>query len=284
MKAGFRVSRLRRRWLMPGLMAILVILMSASDVAPAVTVPDFSVTTFSPSPSMTHSTHALHVVALGDSVTKGAGCACAPFPDRYAASLSQRWHRVVQVDNFGVNGLDSTGLLGQLADGVTARAVSSSNVVVITIGANDFEPMEAQVFDGTCVASGGTDCLSGAIDQLKKNVTDILARVRALRRGHQVTVLVTGYWNVFQDGDVGAKADSTSGLTAARLLTLRANRALREAASSAGATYVDLYRPFQTAHGGITPLLSSDGDHPSSEGDALLAATLLRYGLPEAFK
>lgn len=269
---------------MPGLLGILVSLMGGSDIAPAVVPPGFSVTTFSPSPSMSPSTHALHVVALGDSVTKGAGCACTPFPDRYAASLSQWWHRVVQVDNLGVNGLDSKGLLDQLSDGVTARVVASSDVVVITIGANDFERLEAEVFDGTCASSGGQDCLSGAIDELNRNVSGILARVRALRQGHEVTVLVTGYWNVFQDGEVGEKADSTSGLTAARLLTLRANRALGAAASSAGATYVDLYRPFQTAQGGITPLLAPDGDHLSGAGDALLAATLLRYGLPEAFE
>ena len=52
------------------------------------------------------------------------------------------------------------------------------------------------------------------------------------------------------------------------------------AAHEAGATYVDLYRPFQDRRGGPTGLLADDGDHPSARGHALTAEVLMAAGLP----
>ena len=116
---------------------------------------------------------------------------------------------------------------------------------------------------------------------MRRRLGTVLTRVRQLRGNHPGTVLVTGYWNVFQDGEVARRAYPAPGVRASLRLTQDTNRAIRDVVSSAGATYVDLYRPFQEAPGGITPLLASDGDHPSGHGDDVIASTLLRQGLPE---
>lgn len=54
---------------------------------------------------------ALRVVTLGGSVTAGAACRCDPFSVLYGRRLTERLGVPVHVDNRGINGLDSDGLL-----------------------------------------------------------------------------------------------------------------------------------------------------------------------------
>jgi lysophospholipase L1-like esterase len=258
-------------WWVSALVAVLVAVTGAVPSTPSGTA------SAHPLPNRT-----LRVTALGDSVVKGTGCGCTPFPERYAALAGQRWHRPVHVDNFGTNGLDTAGLVSQLSDANTERSVESSDVVVVTIGANDFEAVRDQVTAGSCApASGARDCAEDTMRVMQQRLGAVLARVRQLRGHHPGTVLVTGYWNVFQDGEVARRAYPAPGVQASLRLTRDTNHAIRAVVSAAGATYVDLYQPFQEAPGGITPLLASDGDHPSGQGDDVIAATLLRNGPPK---
>ncbi len=265
----------RHGWWVSALVAILVAVTGAAQ-PPRPSTPSGPASTHAPAG------HTLRVTALGDSVVKGTGCGCTPFPERYAALAGRRWHRAVHVDNLGTNGLDTAGLLAQLSDAGTAREVASSDVVVVTIGANDFEGVRDQVTAGSCPpASGAGDCAEDTMRTMRRRLAAFLARVGQLRGHHPGTILVTGYWNVFQDGEVARRAYPAPGVQASRRLTRDTNRAIRAVVSSGGATYVDLYRPFQEAPGGITPLLAPDGDHPSGQGDDVIATTLLRRGLPE---
>ena len=76
-------------------------------------------------------------------------------------------------------------------------------------------------------------------------------RPRALRNGAPSTILVTGSWNVFEDGDVARRAYGNAGLQASLQLTRRANATIQSVAASTGARYVDLLAPFQQAGKGI---------------------------------
>jgi lysophospholipase L1-like esterase len=109
----------------------------------------------------------------------------------------------------------------------------------------------------------------------------VLSQIHQLRGGRPTAVLVTGYWAVFEDGDVAAAGMSGSGRTTADELTRTANAELAVAAHSAGSTYVDLYHPFkgEQAENDPTPLLAGDGDHPNAAGHRLIARTLLAAGL-----
>jgi lysophospholipase L1-like esterase len=95
-------------------------------------------------------------------------------------------------------------------------------------------------------------------------------------------VLVTGYWNVFEDGAVARDSFPDVGVRATRRLTRLANAAIQQDARATGATYVDLYAPFNgpVSRGDTTRLLAADGDHPNAAGQALIAQRLVAAGLP----
>jgi lysophospholipase L1-like esterase len=223
----------------------------------------------------------LRVATVGDSVTAGAACRCDPFPVVYADRLAERLGVPVHVDNWGINGLDSDGLLRRLRHPHwdLSRSVAGADVVVVTIGANDFGDHHAEVTEGRCTRAQG-DCVADELASMRGRVDRSLTRIRSLRGGRPTAVLVTGYWNVFEDGDVARHEFPTAGLDASITLTRRTNRALLAAASAGRSAYVDLFAPFQRRGTGITRLLAEDGDHPSAEGHALIARVLLAAGLP----
>lgn len=221
------------------------------------------------------------LLALGDSVPAGTACGCAPFPETYGALLSRRTGTPATVDNRAVSGLDTAGLLAQLGQQEMADAVRRADVLLVTIGANDFGDHHDDVTSGRCEA-GDADCVADELATLRTNLDAVLARVRALRADRGTTVLVTGYWNVFEDGDVARRAVGEAGLRASLDLTRRANAVIASVSRSAGARYVDLFRPFELGGRDVTALMAADGDHPSAAGHALIARTLLDAGLPAA--
>jgi len=218
----------------------------------------------------------LDVVALGDSVPAGSGCGCTPFPVRYARSLTLKLGRTVGVRNDAVPGLTSSGLAATLGDDQpAARDVATADVVLVTIGANDFDPAAA---DPSC-PGGAVGCYDNQLSELSHQLDSILARLAVLRRHAPTAVLLTGYWDVWEDGQVAAGAGPPY-VTTGDELTRRVNQRLEQAASTGGATYVDLVKPFRGNSGreDDTALLAGDGDHPNDAGhqaiaDALLTAT-----------
>lgn len=220
------------------------------------------------------------VVAFGDSVPAGAACACSPFPEIYGGLLRHRTGESVSVANYAVTGLDSAGLLEELHQPKVVEAVRSADVVLVTIGANDFTDHHEQVVEGVCATSGEVDCVSDAMGSLRANLATVLDKIRELRRGKSTSVLVSGYWNVFEDGNVAERASGTAGLRASLDLTRRVNAAISSVSLFAGAHYVDLFGPFQHRDGDIDSLMASDGDHPNAAGHQLIAKTMLAAGLP----
>ena len=218
------------------------------------------------------------VLALGDSVPSGRACDCDPFPQTYGSELSQRTGDRVTVDNRAVSGLDTTGLMDQLQTGDTQDAVRRADIVLLTIGANDFGDHHDDVVSGTC-AQGNSDCVDDELASLRSNLASVLDTIRTLRGVQPTEILVTGYWNVFEDGDVARQEFGSAGLQAAIQLTVRANSIIDAVATSAGARYVDLFKPFQEADD-ITSLIADDGDHPDAAGHDLIAQTLINAWTP----
>jgi lysophospholipase L1-like esterase len=219
------------------------------------------------------------VLALGDSVPAGAACGCNPFPQVYGSLLAQRTGAQVAVDNRAVSGVETADVLDQLASPAVEDAVRRADVLLVTIGANDFGDHHDDVVGGTC-GPAETDCASDELEALGARLGSVLARLRSLRQGQPTTILVTGYWNVFEDGDVARRAFGPEGLAASLRLTQRANGVIRSVATAAGARYVDLYRAFQEPSRDVTSLMAADGDHPNAAGHQLIARTLLAAGLP----
>ena len=273
-----RSGGLRRPAVLLMTVVVGIALAAAWTLRPAATPPGASANPTA-APSVTGTRH-WNVVALGDSVTSGAQCECTPFPQVYAQDVSRARGIPTTAQNFGANGLTSGQLLAQLRDPSSseARAVPNADIVLVTIGANDFSDHHDQVTAGSCTG----DCLHDELSSMRSNVAAVLQRIHALRHGRPTAVLVTGYWNVFEDGEVARSSFPEPGVMATRELTLRANQEIRGAARACGATYVDLYRPFNgpASQGDITGLLASDGDHPDARGHQLIASALVAAGLP----
>ncbi|HEY6934348.1 MAG TPA: SGNH/GDSL hydrolase family protein [Marmoricola sp.] len=224
-----------------------------------------------------------HVVALGDSVTAGGHCGCTAFPQLYARDLARARGATVSVQNLGEGGQDTAGLLGELRrpGSTQQQAVRRADIALVTIGANDFGDHHADVVADRCALDGRRPCVSGELQELRRNMVALLQTIRGLRSGRPTAILVTGYWNVFEDGAVARRSFSAAGVRATRRLTFAADAVLREAALGQHATFVGLYAPFHgpAARGDVTHLLAPDGDHPDAAGQALIAQRLLAAGL-----
>ena len=117
---------------------------------------------------------------------------------------------------------------------------------------------------------------------MERDIEQTISAIHRLRGGRRTAVLVTGYWNVFEDGAVARRDYPDVGVRATQRLTGLVNDGIRAAADRGGATYVDLSVPFDGPRTGGDPtrLLGPDGDHPNAAGQDLIAARLLAAGLP----
>lgn len=213
-----------------------------------------------------------HLVVLGDSVASGAGCGCAPFARLLATALAGGSGRGVAMINAAQDGLTSQGLVDQLGSQNLARSLAAASLVTVTIGANDFNQDLAS--HPHCLAPAVETCYGAQLAGLGLRLSATLARIRSLAPASRI--FVTGYWNVFLDGDVGSQLGSTY-VQVSDLLTRTVNAEISRRATSAGVTYVDLYQAFRRrTASALTALLAADGDHPSARGHQLISDLLLQ--------
>ncbi|WP_182561289.1 SGNH/GDSL hydrolase family protein [Microlunatus kandeliicorticis] len=244
---------------------------TATDRSPRRTVAPSS----DPTPSASPSPADYHqVLGLGDSVTAGTNCGCTDFVTQLAGMLADQQDTDVSAVNRGVNGATAADLLSDLKNDDDLRStVAQSDVIVVTIGANDLSPsLDTYQQNGSCSSS----CYQSGIDQMGSDLDDLLGVIRQLRHGKATALLVTNYWNVFEDGSVGAKDDGGQDyLDWSDAITRAANTAICDAAASNSATCVDLYGPFKgDGSQDPTDLLADDGDHPNAAGTKLIAQVL----------
>jgi lysophospholipase L1-like esterase len=210
------------------------------------------------------------VVGLGDSVPAGSACGCTTYVDLVGRQAADRRGTTADVSNLAQGGLTTPGLLDQLKDGSVKEKVAAADLVIITIGANDFDT--GSVGSSSCA---GLYCFQSTLKQQKSQLDEVFDRVEGLLDDPDATVVATGYWNVFLDGDVAA----TRGAGYVRnsvALTRAENDQIKATAEQNGATYVDIFTPFKGSSGtrNDTSLLAADGDHPNAAGHRKIAATL----------
>jgi lysophospholipase L1-like esterase len=199
---------------------------------------------------------------LGDSVPAAAACQCAGF----GADLAHVLDATLTDD--AVSGQDSAGLVKQLDDPALRRALHSATLVTVTTGANDFHQADAS--NPSCT---NLSCYQGDLNALDVDVRTVLQKIRTLAPAG-TTVVLTGYWNVFLDGQV-ADAKGPTYVAVSNALTLAVNRARRALSAGPDVAYTDLYRPFKgSGTRDDTALLAADGDHPNAAGHHLIARAI----------
>ncbi|BEP14567.1 hypothetical protein acdb102_28780 [Acidothermaceae bacterium B102] len=218
------------------------------------------------------------MLALGDSVPAGTACACTPFPTLYAADVAQLSGRATTSVNLAKPGLTSAGLLTQLSPGTVAAAdLAQASVITVTIGANDF----AYQPSAQCPQ---LSCYEAQLAAMRGNVAALLRLIAGARGSRPTAVIILGYWEVWEDGQVGAGRGSDY-MKVNDALTAGVNRGLAAVASAGTATYVNLQAAFHPSPGeDDTDLLASDGDHPNAAGHIAIAQALQAVGLPAALR
>ncbi len=123
----------------------------------------------------------LRIVALGDSLTRGAGDdGKGGYPARVAQAL-QRSGRAATVVNLAVDGSETADLLRRLDDPEVARQVTAAGLILVSIGGNDL----THALPGEGDVAGAAAALVKARDRFGR----ILARIRALNASAPVRVV-----------------------------------------------------------------------------------------------
>ncbi len=269
-----RTARIRR----VSAVAVLVVAVGTAVAGSATRAPADPIQV-SPAPTISAApTSRMTLTALGDSIPAAVNCpGCAPFVELFARQLATRDRAPIEVTNLGVSGWTSDDLLDALApDGDDAATVRDSDILTITIGANDFAPQLESYVNGTCGDDDQLSCFEADMADLETNLRQVLARVTDLRSGRTSGVFVTGYWDVFPDGEVAEQMYGRQFLSDSATLTQRANAVIDKVATDAHETYVDLFGPFKGTAGSYDPieLLADDGDHPNQAGHQKISDAL----------
>ncbi|MGD7732694.1 SGNH/GDSL hydrolase family protein [Propionibacteriaceae bacterium G57] len=217
---------------------------------------------------MSSTSEPFRLLVLGDSVPAGVGSGGRTYAKLLVRWITEATGRPARAANLAIPGLTTRMLALQLRLPLTRRAVRTADVIVITIGAND---LSAKAL--TSPDAGSAD-LDAALSRLARRLHHALGEVVRLRGG-AAGVWLTGYWNVFADGSVGA-GKGLHHLRIADIVTRRTNATLWAVAADLGIGFVDLYVPFKGPLGRADPtrLLAGDGDHPNADGHQVIAETL----------
>lgn len=215
-------------------------------------------------------TDPLRVVALGDSVPAATGCPCRGYVADVGTALQTLTHRPVSVFNEATGGWTTTDVVNDLASGSTASDITGADLVIVQVGANDFDL--TQIADPTCFPAASSPCWRPTVAALRSGLEQIAARIHALDQNPDLRIAFVGYWNITVDGQVAAATLGSQALANSNALTSLVNATISAAAAATHSIYVDAYTPFKSENGSRDPTedLLEDGDHPNTAGNQIL--------------
>jgi lysophospholipase L1-like esterase len=140
-----------------------------------------------------------HVVALGDSLTRGAGDANGlGYVGHVRQALEKQTGHPVTLTNLAINGQESTGLVEQLSQPQVQKLLTQADLILFTIGGNDLFKQSGGVY------RLDKEKLAAAAKGLTANYEQILRQIRELNAS--ATIVYAALYNPF--GDTEAAADT----------------------------------------------------------------------------
>lgn len=216
----------------------------------------------------------LTLVGLGDSVPSAETCGCTGFVEQTGSRLGQLTHRGWVVHNDANGGWTTADVADDLTSGATRDHLASADLVLVEVGANDFNL--DRVEDSSCFPAAGSACWSSTVTGLRDGLTQIIQGVRGIDHRPDLRIALLGYWNITVDGSVG-RALGESYVLGSDALTRLVNETIQQVATTTGSVYVDAYSPLKGPTGTRDPTgdLLFDGDHPNADGHALLSGAVV---------
>lgn len=203
----------------------------------------------------------LSIVSIGDSLAKGTGDDTGAGFARRSVTLLGETHKesVKLLNNLGINGLTTEGLLLSLSESGVQHALQQANVILLSIGGND-------LFRGVQV--GNTEQLPSA-EQLNTAVDKASLRLQqAIDKIHEINpqaqLIYIGLYNPFTDlpemKEIGNDAIST--------WNARATQSMKPYDQMLVVPTYDLFVQ------NLDKYLSSDHFHPNGDGYQQIAARI----------
>lgn len=128
-----------------------------------------------PTPAPPVSSGAFLIVALGDSLTRGAGDADGGYPDRVARALRTAGRDAV-VENLAVDGSETEEVLGKVKTPELLRRLAAANLILISAGGNDLTHSFRRIGPG---GAEPAKVVEEARRAASRNLRALLAAVRA---------------------------------------------------------------------------------------------------------
>ncbi|GAA2745095.1 hypothetical protein GCM10009868_25330 [Terrabacter aerolatus] len=216
----------------------------------------------------------LTVVGLGDSVPSAETCGCVGYVEQVGTQLADLTHRSWVVHNDATGGWTTADVADDLGSASTQAHLSSADLVLVEVGANDFNL--DRVDDQGCFPAAGSSCWASTITGLHDGLVRIIQGIHSIDHRPDLRIALLGYWNVTVDGQVGRRLGEAFVLGSDELTRL-VNTTVDQVATATGSVYVDAYTPLKGVSGTRDPTadLLDDGDHPNATGHVLLANAVL---------
>ena len=187
-------------WFVPAAVGLATALVFAGGFAAGVTgrlgrpVADDLLPRPTPAPAAPR-TGAFRIVALGDSLTRGAGDASGGYPERVAKALRAAG-TTVEVENLGVDGAETKDLLRKLTDPETRRPLAGARLILLSISGNDL----SHSLRGGPPGGGpeSEDPTVAARQAASSHLRSILSAVRETNGSAPIRLL--GLYNPFPEG------------------------------------------------------------------------------------
>jgi lysophospholipase L1-like esterase len=194
-----------------------------------------------------------HIVALGDSLTRGTGDAKGKgYVGNLIANLEKKSDEKLLLTNLGIKGQTSVQLASQLKQKEVQRQVEIADVVLITIGGNDL------FRGGQGLMDMSPESLLPVEQQYEANLHSILKDIRSVNK--EANIFLIGLYNPF--------IELENGVLSSKVVRDWNYKSADISSEYPKTVFVPTFDLFQM---NVNDYLYTDQFHPNTEGYKLIA-------------